>query len=81
MTEIRKICLMPNRLASQPVNGIMIPAQTMYEVRAICATHQYERGYLGQFVCVKSVDRTVGRRFEQEAAALASVQRKHLRVS
>ena len=29
MTEIRKICLMPNRPASQPVSGIMIAAQTI----------------------------------------------------
>ena len=29
MTETRKIYLMPNRPASQPVSGIMIAAQTM----------------------------------------------------
>jgi len=29
MTEIRKMYLMPNRPASQPVSGIMIAAQTM----------------------------------------------------
>src|ERR1700704_2425398 len=34
MTETRKIYLMPNRPASQPVSGIMIAAQTMYEVSA-----------------------------------------------
>jgi len=32
--EARKMCLMPNRPASQPVSGIMIAEQTMYEVRA-----------------------------------------------
>jgi hypothetical protein len=34
MIEARKMCLMPNRPASQPVSGIMIAEQTMYEVRA-----------------------------------------------
>src|ERR1700730_5216833 len=34
MIEIRKIYLMPNRPASQPVSGIMIAAQTMYDVSA-----------------------------------------------
>jgi len=29
MTETRKMCLMPNRPASQPVSGIMIAAQTI----------------------------------------------------
>ncbi len=29
MTEARKMCLMPNRPASQPVSGIMIAEQTM----------------------------------------------------
>jgi hypothetical protein len=29
MTEIRKICLIPNRPASQPVSGIIIAAQTI----------------------------------------------------
>jgi len=31
-TEIRKTYLIPNWLASQPVSGIMIAAETMYEV-------------------------------------------------
>ena len=34
MTEIRKTYLIPNLPASQPVSGIMIAAQTMYEVNA-----------------------------------------------
>src|SRR6516164_231018 len=34
MTEIRKTYLIPNLPASQPVSGIMIAAQTMYQVNA-----------------------------------------------
>jgi len=33
------------------------------------AIHEYERGYLGQFVCVSSVDRIIGPMSEPEAAA------------
>jgi hypothetical protein len=43
--------------------------------------HEYSRGYLGQFVCVRSVDRIVGRLFGREAAALATLQKKYLCIS
>src|SRR5579863_3001871 len=33
MIEARKMYLMPKRAASQPVSGIMIAEETMYEVR------------------------------------------------
>ena len=42
------------------------------------AIHEYERGYLGQFVCVTSIDRMVSRLFEQEAGALASLRKGYL---
>jgi hypothetical protein len=45
------------------------------------AIHEYERGYLGQFVCVRSVDRIVGRLFEQESAAVASLQKRYLGIA
>jgi hypothetical protein len=45
------------------------------------AIHEYECGYLGQFVCVRSVDRIVGRLFQQEAAAVASLQKRYLCIS
>jgi len=45
------------------------------------AIHEYERGYLGQFVCVRSVDHIGGRLFEQEAAAVASLQKRYLCIS
>jgi hypothetical protein len=42
------------------------------------AVHEYERGYLGQFVCVRSADRITGPMSEPEAAAiLASLQRRY----
>lgn len=45
------------------------------------AIHEYERGYLGQFACVTSIDRIVSRLFEQEAGALASLQKGYLCIS
>jgi hypothetical protein len=46
------------------------------------AVHEYERGYLGQFVCVTSVDRFVGKLSVPGAAAiLAALRQRYLRVS
>jgi hypothetical protein len=46
------------------------------------AVHQYELGYLGQFVCVRSVDWIIGPISEPEAAAsLASLQQRYLCMS
>jgi hypothetical protein len=46
------------------------------------AVHEYERGYLGQFVFVRSVDRIVGRLSEREAAAaLSSLQQRYVFIS
>lgn len=42
------------------------------------AVHEYERGYLGQFVCVSSTDRIIGPMSQREAAAtLASLQERY----
>lgn len=42
------------------------------------AVHEYERGYLGQFVCVSSADRIIGPMSELEAAAtLASLTNRY----
>jgi hypothetical protein len=44
--------------------------------------HEYKRGFLGQFVCVKSVDRIAGTLSAQgAAAALAALQKRYLRIS
>ena len=46
------------------------------------AIHEYERGYLGQFVCVSSVDRIIGPMSEPEAAAtLAFLQKRYFCLS
>lgn len=43
------------------------------------AVHEYERGYLGQFVCVNSADRIIGPMSELEAAAtLASLYNRYI---
>jgi hypothetical protein len=43
------------------------------------AVHEYERGYLGQFVCVSSADRITGPMSEPEAAAiLASLHKRYI---
>lgn len=46
------------------------------------AIHEYERGYLGQFVCVSSVDRIIGPMSEPEAAVtLAFLQKRYFCLS
>jgi hypothetical protein len=43
------------------------------------AVHEYERGYLGQFVCVSSADRITGPMSEPEAVTtLASLHKRYI---